>query len=63
MKMHLVISIAHLEPATPDPLNRKRPPPGLIIDKDNPITIEEKFNIDRIITKEIRKLPRDKKAR
>ena len=59
--MHLVISIIYLKPITPDPLKRKRPPPGPVIDKDTTV-IDDKFNINRIISKEMRKMPRDKKV-
>jgi len=60
IKMHPVISITHLEPAISDPLKRTRPPPGPVTDKDT--TIGKKFNVDRIIAKEMRKMPRDAKV-
>ena len=54
LKMHPVITIAHLEPApdTPDPYKRAKPPPAPIVHDG-----QEKYIVDRIIRKELRKSP------
>jgi hypothetical protein len=57
LKIHPVISCVHLEPALPEHLNARPPPP--------PLTTEEgeKYSIDRIVRKEQRRKPGDKSRR
>ena len=49
IKIHPVISIAHLEQATPDPYNRPQPRPGPIL-----VGHEEQYTVDRVVDHEKR---------
>jgi hypothetical protein len=54
--IHPVISVEFLEPAPPDPYKRPRPEPGHIT-----IEGEERYIIEKILDKEMRKVPGVKK--
>lgn len=56
MKIHPMISVAHLEPADPGPYSRKQMPLAQLVDGN-----EERFIIDRILAKKCRKTPGSKK--
>ena len=44
IKIHPVISIAHLEPATEDPYNRKHPKPGPIL-----VGGEDQYTVSKVV--------------